>query len=116
MQGFHYNYIKNKYGDKVETLLADTGSLMYKIEVKNFCEVFQENKELLDFGNYTKDLNYYNNSNNLVVDKIKDFMWRICKLKSKSNVRLKSEIHTFLTKDNHETKKGKAINKVSFLR
>ena len=40
MQDFHYNYIKNKYGDKVETLLADTGSLMYKIEVKNFCEVF----------------------------------------------------------------------------
>ena len=116
MQDFHYNYIKNKYGDKAKTLLADTGSLMYKIEVENLYEVSQENQELLDFSNYTKELKHYSNSNNSVVDKIKDFMWRICKLKSKSNVSLKSEIHTFLTEDNHETKKGKAINKISFLR
>ena len=34
MQNFHYNYIKNKYVDKVEMLLADTDSLNYKTFMK----------------------------------------------------------------------------------
>ena len=34
----HYNYIKNKYGNKAEMLLTDTGSLMYRIETENVYE------------------------------------------------------------------------------
>ena len=34
MQNFHYKYIKNKYVDKVEMLLADTDSLNYKTFMK----------------------------------------------------------------------------------
>ena len=38
VQDFYYNYIKNKYGDKAEMLLTDTGSLIYKIETENVYE------------------------------------------------------------------------------
>ena len=31
MEYLHYNYIKNKCNDKPETLLTDTGSLIYEI-------------------------------------------------------------------------------------
>ena len=48
MQDFHYNYIKNKYGDKTEMLLTDTASLMYKTKAKNVYEDFYNNKELYD--------------------------------------------------------------------
>ena len=38
MEDLQYNYIKIKYGEKVEMLLRDTDSLMYKIEGKLFME------------------------------------------------------------------------------
>ena len=48
MQDFHYNYIKNKYGDKTEMLLTDTASLMYKTKAENVYDDFYNNKELYD--------------------------------------------------------------------
>ena len=33
---FHYNYIREKYGDKAELFFTDTGSLMYEIQTKDF--------------------------------------------------------------------------------
>ena len=51
MQDFHYNYIKNKYGDKAEMLLTDIDGLMYKIEAQNISEDFYKDKELFDFSN-----------------------------------------------------------------
>ena len=53
MQNCQYNYIKNNYGNKVEILLTDFDSLMYKMFMKT-------SKELLDFSNYPKDSKCYN--------------------------------------------------------
>ena len=38
MQDIHYNYVKNKCGDKTQILMTDTKSLMYKIEAENIYE------------------------------------------------------------------------------
>ena len=72
MQGFYYNYIKNKYGDIAEMLLTDTDSLMYNTETENIYEVFYEDKKLFDFSNYPKYSKCYNNANSLVLGKNKD--------------------------------------------
>ena len=47
MQDFHCIYIKIKSCDKVEMLLADSDSLIYKIEAENVYDNFHKDKELL---------------------------------------------------------------------
>ena len=41
---FHWDYIKNKYGNTSRLLLRDTDSLMYEIETKYVYEDFSRNK------------------------------------------------------------------------
>ena len=36
MYDFHYNYIKQKYGDKVKLIFTDTDTLAYEIETEDF--------------------------------------------------------------------------------
>ena len=65
-------------------------------------------KKLFDFSNYWKDWKFYNNSNNLVVGKMRD---ETCGVPIKGFVGLKSKIYTLITEEKHESKKAKDINK-----
>ena len=43
MYEFHYNYIKQKYGDKAKLLFTDTDSLMYEIQTEDFYKDISKN-------------------------------------------------------------------------
>ena len=66
MYNFHYDYIKNKYGNKSKLLFTDTDSLMYEIKTADVYEDFNSNKEIFDFINYSTKSKYYDDSNKLV--------------------------------------------------
>ena len=59
----HYNHIKTNL---VVILLTDTDRLIYKIEIESVYSDFYKNSI------YSKVSNYHDNSNKLVVGKIKD--------------------------------------------
>ena len=68
MYEFHYDYIKNKYGNRLKLLFTDTDSLMYEIKAENVYEDFSSDKEMFEFSNSLKS-KYYDNSNKLVIRK-----------------------------------------------
>ena len=72
MYQFHYDYIKSKYDSNLKLLFTDTDTLMYEIKTEDVYEDFSNNKEMFNFSNYSSKSKYYNNSNKLVVFKMKD--------------------------------------------
>ena len=42
---FHYDYIKNKYDNKLKLLFTDTDSLMYEIKIQDVYEDFSRDKK-----------------------------------------------------------------------
>ena len=47
MYEFHYDYIKNKYGNKSRLLFTDADNLMYEIETKMFMTILVRIKKCL---------------------------------------------------------------------
>ena len=45
---------------------------MYETKTENVYENFSTNKEKFDFSNYSTTSKYYNNSNKLIIEKMKD--------------------------------------------
>ena len=71
MYEFYYDCIKNKY-DIIWLLFTDTDSLMYEIKTEDVYEDFSSNKEVFDFRKYSIKSKYYDNSNKLVIGKMKE--------------------------------------------
>ena len=56
MYGFHYNYIKQKYGDKARLLFTDTDRLMYEIQTEDFYrDISVDVKNMFDRSDYPPD-------------------------------------------------------------
>ena len=72
MYEFHYDYIKNKYGDKSKLFFTGTDSLMYAMKTEDVYGDFSNNKEMFDFRDYSINSKYYDDSDKLVVGKVKD--------------------------------------------
>ena len=108
MYKFHYDYMKNIYGNNSRLLFTDTDSFMYEIKTEDVYKDFTKNKEMFDFSNYSTKSKYYDNSNKLVVDKMKD---ETAGVVIKEFFGLKPKMCYFLLNDSSEHKKAKGVNK-----
>ena len=50
MYEFHYDYIKNQYGNNSRLLFTHTDSLMYEIKTEDIYEGFSKGKEMFNFS------------------------------------------------------------------
>ena len=106
MYEFRYEYIKIKYDNKPELIYTDTDSLMHEIKTEDVYEDFSSDKEMFDFSNSSTQSKYYDNSNKLVIGKIKDKTGGVAIEKF---MGLKPKMYSFLV-DNSEHEKGKRVN------
>ena len=105
MQEFHYNYIKNKYDNKSKQLFIGTDSIVYEIKTEDFYEDFTSDKEMFDFSNYLTKSHYYDDSNKLVIGKMK---YETDGITIEEFVGLKLKMHSFLVDNNIGHKKPNA--------
>ena len=89
-------------------LVPDFDSLTYAIKTKDVYEGFSKDKEMFDFNNYATESKYYDNSNRVLVGKMKD---EITGVAVKEMFRLKPEMYSFSVEDSIEHRKAKGINK-----
>ena len=80
---------------------------MHEIKTEDIYEDFSSNKELFDFSNYLTKSNLYDNSNKLVIRKLKDETGGVA---IEEFIGLKPKIYSLLV-DNSEHKKAKGVNK-----
>ena len=81
---------------------------MYEIETENIYDDFSKNKQAFDFSNFSSKPKYYNDSNALVVGKMKD---ETAGVAIEKFVGLKPKMYTILVSDSSEYRKDKHVNK-----
>ena len=50
---FHYDYIKEKYGNNAKLLMTDTDSLCYHIKTRDFYEDMKSDADKYDMSNFS---------------------------------------------------------------
>ena len=111
MFDFHYNYIKNKYGDKAELLFTDTDSLMYLIEIQDVYKDFSEdNKKKFDTSDYPENhpSGIKTGVDKKVIAKFKD---EAAGKQITNFVGLPLKLYTFKVEEKGETRKAKRVKK-----
>ena len=113
MYEIHHVHVKNKYGNKSRLLFTDIDSLMYEIEGDNVYDGFSKNKEILEISNYSTKPKYYDDSNALVVAKMKDEMDGVA---IDEFVGLGLKMYLILVTDSSEHKKTQGVKKKLLLK
>ena len=106
MYEFHYDYVKNKYGNDSKFLFTDTDRLMFEIKTGDVYEDFSNDKEMFDFSSHWIR-SKYDDSSKLVIEKMKDETGGVA---IEEFVGLKPKMYSFLV-DNNEHKKAKGVNR-----
>ena len=108
MYDFHYNYIKQKYGDKAKLLFTDTDSLTYEIETENVYQDFWNDKDKFDNSDYPESSQYFSKANKKVIGKFKD---EAAGMPIKEFIGLRSKMYSYKKEDNKVEKTAKGIKK-----
>ena len=111
MFDFHYNYIKNKYGDKAELLFTDTDSLMYLIQTDDFYrDINKDVKKKFDTSDYPENhpSGIKTGVNKKVIGKFKD---EAAGKQITHFVGLRPKLYTFKVEEKGETRKAKGVKK-----
>ena len=67
----HHGNNKNKYCNNSRLSFTDTDSFEFEIKTEDLSEDFSKDKEVLGFSNYSVKSKYYDDSNILIVLKLK---------------------------------------------
>ena len=105
MYDFHLNFIKKHFD--TEMLLTGTDSLTYEIKSEDLYEESFKYKHLFDFRNFSKDSNFYDDQNEMVVGKMK---YEYKEKPIDAFVGLKSKMHSMLSYDGKESNTAKGVN------
>ena len=108
MYDFHYNYIKEKYGDRAKLLFTDTDSLTYEIEAEDIYQDYWNDKDKFDNSDYPKNSPYCNEINKKVIGKFKDEARGV---PITEFVGLKSRMYSYIKSDEKCGKTAKGIKK-----
>ena len=111
MFDFHYNYIRDKFGDKAELLFTDTDSLMYLIQTEDFYQdINKDIKRKFDTFDFPEKhpSGIKTGINKKVIGKFKDEVGG----KQRTHfVGLRPKLYSFKVGDNSETRKAKGVKK-----
>jgi len=107
MNNFHYNFMMKKIDEgNLKLLFTDTDSLCYEIKNQDIYEIMKNNKDEFDLSNFTNNL--YDGTNKKVIGKFKD---ESADSPIIEFVGLRSKVYSYLTNDDHNSKKNKGIKK-----
>ena len=108
MYDFHYNFIKNKYGNKAKLLFTDTDSLTYEIEAEDVYSDFWNHKDMFDNSDYPSNHQFYDSTNKKVIGKFKD---EAAGVPITEFVGLRSKMYSYIKDNNNGGKTAKGIKK-----
>ena len=97
--------LKKKFD--AELLFPDTYSLTYEKKSENVYEEFFKWKDLFDFSNYSKDSNFFDETNKKVIGKMKDEFGGVIIIEF---VGLKSKMYSIKKIDGKEHNTAKGVN------